>query len=174
MASIPSSQAVPVLAVPMEWSQTLQPCALAALIAAVAMVLKLVVPLIAVIGAGFLAIGLYRRRSPEVNIGAKAGARLGALCGLFCFVLTTVLGALRVAILHEGGAILGAMRDALQQTAKTYSDPQFQQTLDFLRSSTGLALMMVCMFVVMFLLFLLLATLGGALGGATLSRRNRP
>jgi hypothetical protein len=171
---ISSSQTVPVLAVPMRWSQTVQPCALAALIAAVAMVLKLVVPLIAVVGAGFLAVGLYRRRSPEVGIGAGTGARLGALCGLFCFVLTTVLGALRVIILHEGGEILGAMRDALQQTAKAYSDPQFQQTLDFFRSPTGMVFMMVGMLIFLFLIFLLLATLGGAIGGATLSRRNRP
>jgi hypothetical protein len=172
-ASIPSSQTVPVLAVPMQWSQTVQPCALAALIAAVAMVLKLVVPLIAVVGAGFLAVGFYRRRSPEVLMSAGTGARLGALCGLFCFAITTILGALRVLILHEAGEIRSAILEGMQHSA-VYSDPQFQQTLDFLRSPAGLVFMMVCMLIFMLLLFLLLATLGGALGGATLNRRNRP
>jgi hypothetical protein len=172
--AIPSSQTVPVLAVPMRWPQTMRPCAIAALIAAVAMVLKLVVPLIAVVGAGFLAVSLYRRQSPEVPISAGAGARLGALCGLFCSAITTILGSLRVLILHEAGEIRSAMLDAVQHTATVYSDPQFQQTLDFLRTPTGMVFMMVCMLIFMFLIFLLLATLGGALGGVTLGRRNRP
>lgn len=170
--SIPASQTVPVLAVPMQWSQTVRPSAVAALIAAIAMVLKLVVPLIAVVGGGFLAVTLYRRQNPEAAIGAGAGARLGALCGVFCFAITTILGSLRVLILHEAGAIRTAMLDAVQHSATIYSDPQFQQTLDFFRSQTGMVLMMASLLVFMFLIFLLLATLGGALGGATLNRRN--
>src|ERR1700740_670702 len=75
------SRAAPVL--PLQWSQAAKPCAIAALIAAVAMVLKLVVPLIAAIGAGFLAVALYRRHNLETGMNARVGARIGAICGFF-------------------------------------------------------------------------------------------
>lgn len=170
---LPASQTVPLLALPMQWSQTLKPCALAALIAAVAMVLKLVAPLIAVIGAGFLAVAFYRRNSPGVMVRAGAGARLGALCGAFCSAMTAVLGSMRVAFLHEGDQIRRVLLEAVQQTAARYPDPQFQPTLDFMRSSGGMVFMMAVLLVFALLAFLLLGTLGGALGGVVLGQRER-
>jgi hypothetical protein len=172
-AALPASQTVPVLAVPMQWSRAFRPCALAALIAALAMVLKLMVPLIAVLGAGFLAVGFHRRSSPELAIHAGAGARLGALSGLFCFGMTAILEAAAVAVFHKGDEIRKFMLDAIQQTASRLPDPQYQPTLDLMRSPTGLVLLMVFLMIVVLLTFLLLGTLGGALGGAILSRRNR-
>jgi len=171
--SLPASQTVPVLALPMQWSQALKPCALAAMVASVAMVLKLMAPLIAVVGAGFFAVAFYRRNSPGVVVRAGAGARLGALCGLFCSAITAALGALRVAVLHEGEEIRRVMLDVVQQNAARYSDPQFQPTLDFLRSPAGLVLMMVFLLIIGFLIFLFLGTLGGALGGVILGRSDR-
>jgi len=172
-ASLPASQTVPVLAVPMRWSQAVQPCALAALIASVAMLLKLMAPLLAVLGAGFLAVAFYRRRSPGITIRAAAGAPLGALCGLFCFGMSAILGALQVAVLHKGGEIRQFMLDAIQQTAVRLPDPEYQPGLDFMRSPTGLVFMMVCLLIVVLLAFLVLASLGGALGGAILGRRDK-
>jgi hypothetical protein len=165
--------AVPSIAVSMSWSLSAQPCALAALIAAVVMVLKLVVPVIAVFGAGFMAVSFYRRRAPESAIPAKAGARLGAVCGFFCFGMTTILASLKVIVLHQGGEIRQTMLDGIQQAASRYSDPQAQPTLDFLRSPGGLIFMMVFLLILTFLLFLVLGSLGGALGGAVLGRRNK-
>jgi hypothetical protein len=172
-AALPASQSVPVLALPMQWSQAAKPCAIAALIAAVGMVLKLIVPLIAALGAGFLAVALYRRSNPEIAVQARVGARLGALCGFFCFCMTAILAAIRVATLHEGGEIRRILTDALQQQASRYSDPQVQASLDFMRSSAGLAFMMVLLAIFGLILFILLGTLGGALGGAALGRRGR-
>lgn len=171
--ALPASQTVPVLALPMQWSQALKPCALAALVAAVAMVLKLVAPLIAVVGAGFFAVAFYRRNRPGVVVPAGAGARIGALCGLFSSAMTAVLGALKVIVFHETGEIRRTMLDAIQQTGTRYSDPQFQPTLEFLRSPAGLVLMMVFLLIIGFLIFLLLGTLGGALAGAILGRSDR-
>jgi len=168
-----SSETVPLIAVPMRWEQAAQPCAVAALIAAIGMVLKLIVPVIATIGCGFLAVALYRRRNPGIAIRARTGARLGAICGFFCFGMTTILGALRVAILHEGGKIRATLLDVIQQASVRSPDPQFQPTLDFLRSPAGLLLMCVFYLIVGLIIFVLLGMLGGALGGAGLSGRDR-
>jgi hypothetical protein len=172
--ALPASQTVPVLALPMQWSQALKPCALAALVAAVAMVLKLMVPLIAVVGAGFLAVAFYRRNTPGVMVGAGAGARLGALSGLLCSVMTAALGALRVAVLHQGDEIRKFLLDMIQQTAVRFPDPQHQANLEVLRSPSGLVVLMISMLIAAFVIFLVLGTLGGALGGAALGRRDRP
>jgi len=170
---LPASETVPVIAVPMRWDQAAQPCAVAAFIAAVGMALQLIVPVIAAVGAGFLAVALYRRRNPEIAIHARTGARLGAICGFFCSGMTAILAALRVAILHEGGKIRTVLLDALQQQAGRYSDPEFQATLDFFRSPTGLVLMLVFFFIAGMIILILLGMLGGALGGASLGRRDR-
>jgi hypothetical protein len=171
-AVLPASQTVPVLALPMQWSQALKPCALAALVASVAMILELVVPLIAVIGAGFFAVVLYRRNNPGILVRASAGARLGVLCGFLCSASTAVLGALRVAVLHQFEQIRRMMLEIVQQNAPRYSDPQYQPALEFLRSPAGLVFMMVLLLIVVFLIFLILGALGGALGGAILGRRD--
>src|ERR1700745_381022 len=54
-AVLPASQTIPVLALPMHWSQALKPCALAALIASVLMSLGLN-PFVAMFSVGFLAV----------------------------------------------------------------------------------------------------------------------
>ena len=172
-AELPASQTVPVLALPMRWSQAAQPCAIAALIAAIAMVLKLVVPLIAAVGAGFLAVSLYRRRNPEIAMHARLGARLGALCGFFCSCMTAILAAVRVALLHEGEEVRRLLLDSIQQQAGRYPDPQFQATLDFIRSPAGLAFMMVFLAIFGLIVLLLLGTAGGALGGVAFGRKPR-
>ena len=172
--SLPASQTIPVLVVPMRWSQALKPCALAALVASILMMLKLIVPLIAVVGAGFFAVVFYRRNCPGVMVRAGSGARLGALCGLFCFGMTAVLGALRVVILHESGEIRRIMLENLDQAAARYTDPQFQPTLEFFRSQSGLVFMMISLLIFILLTFLLLGTVGGALGAAILGRRDKP
>jgi len=64
---LPASQTVPVLALPMQWSQAFKPCALAALVASILMSLGLH-PLVAMISVGFLAVVLYRQRQPGIMI----------------------------------------------------------------------------------------------------------
>jgi hypothetical protein len=172
-AVLPASQTVPILALPMQWSQALKPCALAALVASVAMVLKLMAPLIAVVGAGFFTVAFYRRNSPGIIVRSGAGARLGALCGLFSSAMTAVLGALRLVVLHEGEEIRKFLLDMIQQTAARYPDPQHQADLELLRSPTGLVVLMIFILVAALVMFLILGALGGALGGAILSRRDR-
>jgi hypothetical protein len=172
-AAAPPGQIIPGFDVPASWSQAVKPCALAALIAALAIVLRLMVPLIAALGAGFLAVVFYRRQNPQAAMRAASGARLGAIAGMFCSGLTAVLLALRVLILQEAGEVRNALVEAIQQTAARYSDPQFQASLDFLRSPTGLVFMLVMFLIFGFVVWLILGTLGGAVGGAILGRRDR-
>lgn len=168
-----ASETVPVIAVPTSWDQAAQPCAVAALIAALGMVFQLIVPPIAAIGAGFLAVALYRRRNPEIAIRARSGARLGAICGFFCSGMTAILAAVRVAVLHEGGKIRAVILNAIEQQSIPHPDPQSQAVLDFFRSPAGLLLFLVFLIIVGMILLILLGMLGGALGGASLGRRDR-
>lgn len=172
-ARLPASETVPVLAVPMQWSKSAQPCAIAALIAALSMVLKLMIPLIAGIGAGFLAVAFYRRRNPHIAVRPRDGARLGAICGLFCSGMMAILLPLRIAILHEGPEIRDSLLEGIQKSAARYPDPQLQTTLDFLRSPTGLAVMLAFALILGLVILVILGSLGGALGGAALGRRDR-
>jgi hypothetical protein len=151
------------------WSNALPACALAAAIAAVLMALGLMVPLLAVVGAGFLAVGFYRRRNPGVLIKAGAGARLGAVSGLLCFVLE----ALALAIFHKGSLLRDKMFEAMQQAASRTTDPQAVAMLDYLKSPAGMALMIVFVLIFAFVAFMILSSLGGALGGIVLGRANR-
>lgn len=175
-----ASETVPIIAVPMRWDQAAQPCAIAAIIAALGMVLRLIVPVIAVIGAGFLAVALYRRRNPEIAVRTRTGARLGAVCGFFCFGITAILGTLRVTILHEWakvrapvGEIRAALLQNLQQQAGRYSAEQLQTSLDFVRSLSGLVVILSFLFLLALIVFILIGMLGGALGGVGLGRRDR-
>jgi hypothetical protein len=161
------------LRLPVQWSRAMQPCALAALIAAVVMSTGLVALPLAVLGAGFLAVAFYLRRIPGTLVSAKEGARLGGISGLLCFGMWAILEALAVAVLHKGPEIRKLMLDAVEQQASRYSDPQFQATLEFMRSPAGLTVMMVGTLIVAFLACVILASIGGALAGAFLGRRSR-
>jgi hypothetical protein len=161
------------VASPIEWSNALPACALAAAIAAVLMALGLMVPFLAVAGAGFLAVGFYRRRHPGALIKPGAGARLGAVSGLLCFGMSAVLEALSLAIFPKGAVLREKMLEAIQQTASHTTDPQAVAMLDYLKSPGGMAVMMVFVLIFAFVAFVALSSLGGALGGIVLGRANR-
>ena len=168
-----TSQHVSKVVSPMPWSNALPACALAAAIAAVLMALGLMVPFLAVVGTGFLAVGLYRRRNPGVLIKAGAGARLGAVSGLLCFGMSAVLEALALLIFHKGAVLRDKMLEAIQQAASRTADPQAVAMLGYLKSPAGMTLMIAFVLVFAFIAFVALSSLGGALGGILLGRANR-
>jgi hypothetical protein len=167
-----TTQHVSKVASAIAWSNALPACALAAAIAAVLMALGLMVPFLAVVGAGFLAVGFYRRRNPGVLIKAGAGARLGAVSGLLCFGMSAVLE-LALAIFHKGALLRDKMFEAMQQAASRTTDPQAVAMLDYLKSPAGMAVMIVFVLIFAFVAFVVLSSLGGALGGIVLGRANR-
>jgi hypothetical protein len=170
----PASETVPALAIPLRWSRAVGPCALAALVACLLMVLKLY-PLVAFVSAGFLAVVFYRQRQGGVAILPSAGARLGALSGLISFGVLALLTAL-------ASTVPGAreeMRKQLIENAQKWSapgpaDPQVQELIAQLKTPEGFVTIMIAGAVALFVLSILLSTLGGALGAKIFSRRDKP
>jgi hypothetical protein len=155
------------------WPRALRACAIAALISIVVTSLRLVPPLLAVPGAGMLAVILYRRRNPGWRVSAGSGARVGAVTGLLVSAVFAVCCAILVGVLQSGGQVRQEMIEALQQFASRSSDPQVQATLDLFVKPENLAKLIPD--IVLFILFSIAAgSLAGALTGAFLGRRNRP
>lgn len=156
------------------WPVAIRVCAIAALIAALFMAFGLMVPLLAVLGAGFLAVSLYHRKNPAWLVNARSGAQLGAVCGILFFAIAAVVESLSMAIFHTGGEIRKKMLEALQQAASRSNDPQVQAAFEKLRTPEGIALMLVFGMIFLFLLAIAAGSLSGALTGAFLGRKKGP
>ena len=156
-----------------EWSTALRACAIAALIAGLIMSLGLMVPLLAALGAGFLAVNIYHRRDLAWRVNARSGAQLGAMCGILFFGVSAIFETLAVVLFHTAGQVRLKMLEALQQASSHTSDPQVQAAFDRLKTPEGLALMMVFGLIFLFLVSIAAASLAGALTGAFLGRRKR-
>jgi hypothetical protein len=163
---------IPAHFLPLSWSHSLRPCALAAAVAAVPMFFGLN-PFLAALGTGFLAVAFFRR-GPGTVTSAGSGAKLGAFSGLLLFGVSTVLQTLAVALLHKGAEVRNVMMEKVQQAAARYPGPEIQPFLDFVRSPNGFAIMMVASVIFGFAAFVVLGGCGGALAATFLGRRDRP
>lgn len=170
---LPAAQTVPVLALPMQWSQAFRPCALAALIASLLMSLGLN-PFVAMLCVGFLAVFFYRQRRREMAIKPGIGAGLGALAGLLWFAMSSILEALVVILLHKGPELSSELIKRIQQAAAQTNDPQVLSIFERLKSPGGLELLMLTGLIFAFLASIVLGGLGGLLGGVILGRRDKP
>jgi hypothetical protein len=168
---LPASQIVPVLAVPMSWSQAIKPCALAAVVASLLMALGLN-PFVAMLVVGFLAVVFYRQSRPEVAISAGMAGRIGALGGLLWFAISSILEAVAVLVLHKGPEIRQQLVTMLDQTAARAADPQAQALVARLKTPQWIEFFMIFGVILSFLSAIVLASIGGAIGGA-LFRRGR-
>src|SRR5580692_2954197 len=170
--ALPASQTVPVLALPMQWSQALRPCALAALVASLLMSLGLN-PFVAMFSVGFLAVVFYRQSQRAITIKTSSGAALGALGGLLWFAMSSIFEALVVIFLHKGPELRNELLAKIQQAASQTSDPQVVAVFERFKTQGGLEFLMLMGLVFAFLASIVLGSLGGALGGAILGRRDR-
>jgi hypothetical protein len=170
---LPASQTVPVLALPMQWSQALKPCVLAGVVASGLMLLGLH-PFVAMVCVGFLAVIFYRQSRPEIMLKAKTGAGLGALAGLLWFAMSSVIEALVVLVFHKGAELRTALLTKIQEAASQTSDPQILAMFERFKTQAGLEFLMIAGLICAFLASIALGGLGGALGGAILGRRRRP
>jgi len=171
-AELPASQTVPVLAVPMHWSQALKPCALAAGLASLLILLGLN-PLVGMLSVGFLAIVFYRQGRSGASVRPGNGARLGALSGLICFAMTSIIAALKTLVLHEGMEIRQALVTAVNQAAARTSDPQALAVLERFRSPEGLEFLMIFGLLFGLVAAIALAAVSGAMGAAILGPRRK-
>ncbi len=169
--TIPAGLGIPTTHI--HWPSALRACAVAASIAALLMGLRLMVPLLAVLGAGFLGVNLYHRRNMAWNVNARSGALLGAVCGVLFFGIASVLETVAMALFHTGGEVRQKVMEVLQQAAARSNDPQVQATVDLFKTPEGLALMLAFGLVFFFLVSIAAGSLAGALTGAFLGRRKR-
>jgi len=171
-SALPASQIVPVLALPMHWSQALRPCALAALVASLLMSLGLN-PFVAMFSVGFLAVVFYRQSRRGIMIKTSSGAALGALGGLLWFAMSSIFEALVVIFLHKGPELRNELLAKIQQAASQTSDPQVQGVFERFKTQGGLEFLMLAGLLFAFLASIILGGLGGALGATILGRREK-
>lgn len=157
----------------LDWSQALPSAALAGLIAAFLMLIPLGALGLGMIAPGILAVIFYHRRRPVTLLTPTMGAQLGALSGMLGFVIFAIFTAIEVLVFHSGGELRSALLEAVQQSAARNPDPQAQQIVEYLKSPSGLALVMALGLAVMLVLFLLLSSASGAIGAAWVRRRGR-
>jgi hypothetical protein len=166
-------ESLPRVSLPVRWPEALRPCAFAALLAVGAISLGLVFPA-AILGAGFLAVVFYRRRSVGTAIRAGTGAWLGAASGAICFVIVGIFLAVSPTVTDVRAKFREQMLEGAQRWAASHSaDAQMQAALDSLKTPEGLAMMMIFAALFFLLLSVLLGAIGGALGGFFFSRRDR-
>ena len=169
---IHAGQSVVGLGLPFRWSETVKPCALAAMVASLLMSLGLN-PFVAMISVGFLAVVLYRQRQAGTEIRVPVGIRLGALSGLLWFAIASVLETLIVIFLHKGPEIRAELITRIGQAASQTNDPQALAVFAYFKTPAGLELLMVSGIVMAFFASIILGGIGGALAAAILGRSRR-
>ena len=126
------------------------------------------------VAAGAFAVLIYYRRSPHSILTAGIGARLGAVTGFIASCVLAILLSLEMAFLHSGNQLRVALLQSVEQAAaRTGSDPQAQQVVQFLKSPEGLTLLLGLGVLVMLLVFLFCSMIGGAISAALLGKRER-
>jgi hypothetical protein len=173
-ARYPASQTVPVLAVPVQWSQAVKPCALAALVAIVLTFLRLY-PLVAMLCVGFLAVVFYRQSLTGMAIKTGTGIRIGAFGGLLYFGIIALLITIaaifpdaRATLRNEGLAV------PLQRYAALHpGDAQVQAVLEQMKTPEGFAVMLILVSILLLVTAILLGGVGGALAASILRRRDQ-
>jgi uncharacterized membrane protein YczE len=170
---VSASLSPPAFSAGIEWSRALKSCAVAALISIVVMSLRMVVPPLATLGAGCLAVILYYRRNPAWRVNARSGAQLGAVAGILSSAVFAIFFAIVLAVLQSGGQARQQMIEALQQIASRSHDSQVQAFLDLLKTPEGLVAKLIFGMVGFLLISVAAGTVAGALTGAFLGRKNR-
>lgn len=126
------------------------------------------VGMIWLLGAGFISVLLYRRRSGH-PVSVRSGARMGWITGLCCFVIFTVIFTFSFAVaaylFREGGAgayfaqlrALGMPEDTIRKV---------EQAIRYFESPAQVAAFLLSFFV----MFTGLVAIGGAIGAKILSQ----
>jgi len=173
--TLPASQTVPVLGLPMGWSQAFRACALAGLIAFLLVWLSVVV---AILAAGVLAVAFYRQRRPGITLRAAEAAKLGALAGVFCCCIISLVTAFAATVPDVRTKMQDQYIESLQKAAAWFpANPEMKASvaasIDQLKTPQGFAKVLIEASIALFLLSIVLGGLGGALGSMVLGRRDK-
>jgi hypothetical protein len=154
-----------------QWAHALPATALAALIASIFMVVPLSGFGLGMLTAGALAVILYRRRNPGIDLTAGMGAKLGAISGVMGFAIFGIVAGLGATFFDAGGQLRTSLLQAIEQSASRATEPQARQIFEFFKTPQGLAAVIVVSLAFIFVAFMVLSTLGGSLTAALLRRR---
>lgn len=123
------------------------------------------------LGVGFLAVVLYRQRRPGLPATPLSGAGLGALSGVLWFVISAIAGGLVILATHKEPELHDEMMKKIQQVSAGSNDPQVQALLDYIKTPSGFAVVVILSLVLVFFAAIILGSIGGAVGGAVFGRR---
>ena len=131
------------------------------------MVLNVLFMIVGPVGAGFLAVYLYRRRTGE-ELTARMGAHMGWITGVFCFAITTIMFTITMIMITMQGGLSAFYRE--QVAGQAGAGVNMEEFYSLLESPAGLASILFFSLLLMFLFFTLLPTLGGAMGAKVLEK----
>jgi hypothetical protein len=127
------------------------------------------------LGAGAVAVTLYRKQVPQTLITPGMGMRIGALAGVFGFAVNAVVTTVSFLTLRSTGDFRRSMQEQMQKQMASNPDPKVQQMmqnmLDWVSTPQGSATMIVLVLLLMAVLFILITAAGGALGASFTGRR---
>jgi len=155
------------------WKEGLRACALAGAIVAVLLSLDLIVPVLGMLGVGFLAVALYHRRVPAALIKTGNGAQLGAVTGIVTFGIFAVFEGVGTVLLHAWPKVHDKLMEVIRQAAQRTGDPQAQAIFDYFKTPPGTTMLLLFIIIFSLIFFILFGAAGGALAGAWLGRRKR-
>jgi hypothetical protein len=119
---------------------------------------------IAFLGAGFLAVFLYSRRTGQ-TLSIRSGARMGWITGIFSFTLISILFTVAIVAISSRGDFAQQLRSQLP--ANDARADMIQQAL----SNPALILGVVVLYLMLFfIIFTALPIIGGALGAKVLEK----
>lgn len=166
-------------AVALNWRHALPAASTAGFAMAIASMLPLVSTLFPLwmLAGGWLAVLLYRRRSPLLLMSSTIGGKVGALAGLLGFlffgVLTSSFLTIETVVLHRGDELRAMLRSLLQQSVANNQDARSQMLLQWMQTPEGLTLLVAASMFLFLIAFLLLSTAGGIFAASSSRRRLR-
>lgn len=117
------------------------------------------------VGAGFVAVYLYHRRTGEY-LTVRSGAKLGFMTGVFGFVLSTVMFTITMISMAGKGGLAELYRQ--QSSGLGMSEEVLDQMIRVLESPAGVAMFILFALMIQFVLGTGFASVGGALGAKVL------
>jgi hypothetical protein len=127
------------------------------------------------LGAGMLAVNLYRRRVPDSLVTPGMGMKIGAVTGLCGWIVNALVTALSFVMQRTSNDIRQAMQDQMKKQIANAPDPKVQQAMEqmmaWISTPQGMATTMVFILVFMGVVFLFITAAGGALGASMIGKR---
>ncbi len=164
----PPAQPVVISTAPMlrgiDWANALPAAGWAGALLAVAWLIPYLGYFLWILGAGAVAVALYKRRVPGAVVTPADGARIGAITGLFGFAGFAGLMAITLLLLRGSTKFREMLQQSMQQAAARNPDPKAQEIMAWMTSPAGLALMVTIVMVIFLIGFIALSSAGGAIG----------